>query len=98
MNQYFQIFELILFLKIAFKVVSSIQMEESKEFQSVVMIIETFEQELVKCDEREKEQQRKYEEVEREIEDHFAKYERALAARKHFLLNECSNHLNIQSM
>ena len=64
----------------------------------MVMIIETFEQELVKCDEREKEQQRKYEEVEREIEDHFAKCESALAARKVFLLNECSNHLSTQSM
>ena len=73
-------------------------MEQSKGFQSVALIIQMFEQELVKCDGREKEQQQKYEEVEKEIEDHFAKCESVLAARKLFLLNECSTHLSTQSM
>ena len=73
-------------------------MEQTQEFRSIIVVIESLEEELLKCNQKQKDNKQKYEEVEREIEDHFARCESALAARKQFLLNECSSHLNSQGM
>ena len=72
-------------------------MEEGEEFKSIALIISDIEQELLRCAEKAEEDKLKHKEVEQEIEE-FAKCESALAARKYFLLDECSNLLSKQGM
>ena len=73
-------------------------MEEGEEFKSIALIISDIEQELLRCAEKAEEDKQKHKEVEQDIEEQFAKCESALAARKYFLLDECSNLLSKQGM
>ena len=72
-------------------------MENNKEFRSVVENIKQLEQQLslsVDC----KRYKQEEEEMEKEIEEHFARCMNSLAARKESLLRELNKHISDKSM
>ena len=72
-------------------------MENNKEFRSVVENIKQLEQQLllsVDC----KRYEQEGEEMEKEIEEHFARCMNSLAARKEALLRELNKHISDKSM
>jgi hypothetical protein len=72
-------------------------MEQSEEFITLVSVISSLEQELVRCDKMAEEQERKHAEIETEIENHFEKCLNALVERKRGLLEENTACFNSQS-
>jgi hypothetical protein len=60
-------------------------MEQSEGFKSVALQIKSLEQELSLCDEAIKDVEQSGKDVEKEIEEHFARCMNSLAARKEVL-------------
>ena len=73
-------------------------MEQTEEFKNIVSIIQSLEDELARCEETTRGQERKHAQTEKDIEDHFAQCLTSLAARKEVLMEKASNHINNQSM
>ena len=73
-------------------------MEQTEEFQSIVSIIQSLEDELEKCEETIREQEKRHAQIERDIEDHFVQCLTSLAARKEVLMERASKYLINQSM
>jgi septal ring factor EnvC (AmiA/AmiB activator) len=73
-------------------------MEQSEGFKSVDSQIKSLEQELSLCNEAIKDVEQSGKDVEKEIEEHFARCMNSLAARKEVLLREVSQNITNQRM